>query len=128
MLGRLAFQPRQLRAQHGHLRVAIGEALIDRREGRLRYRGLRDGLLCRHLVQHRLQHRRIDPSALLDRTEQQQPVSDLVDVAGNAAASLEQLGEQLLVELRVAVPAGTLQPVEDVALDLALLSLGSRPR
>jgi hypothetical protein len=84
-------------------------------------RGFGKRALPRHLVEHRLEHGGIDPRALLDRAEQQEPVGDLVDAPRNAAAGVVQFLEHPLVERRMTVPADLPQAVEDIGLDLALL-------
>jgi hypothetical protein len=62
----------------------------------------------------------IDRVQLLDRAVEKQAGRELVDAARHAARMAVDLGICLGIDDRAAVPAGQLQPVDDIGLDLVL--------
>src|SRR5690606_6039069 len=93
------------------------------RRGRWRCDGRLDpafvvGTLGLHFLEYRAQHDLVDPRPLLDRTEQQQAVGNLVDPARDAPAGRVELDEDARLEMRIAGPADLLEPVDHVWLDL----------
>ena len=74
-----------------------------------------------HLLDHRVEHLDIKPGLFLDRTQQQQPGHDLVDLARNTAGRLVQLDPHAPVEFGMLVPADMAQAMLDIGFDLARL-------
>ncbi len=93
--------------------IAVGPRLRDMVFGRCRIAG--------HLLDHRVEHLDIEPGLFLDRTQQQQPGHDLVDLARNTAGRLVQLDPHAPVEFGMLVPADMAQAMLDIGFDLARL-------
>ena len=86
--------------------------------------GLLGPAVARHFLHDLIQHCAIDLAALLDRTHQQQARRDLVDPARDTAACLVDLGKNLGIERRIALPVHQRQTVFDIGCDLLHLHRG----